>query len=66
MKKTPYREAIGSLMYIAITMCPDIVFTVSVLLQFLSNLGRVHWEAMKHIFKYLSGTKTLKLTYGSK
>jgi hypothetical protein len=66
MKKTPYREAIGSLMYIAIAMCPDIVFAVSALSQFLSNPGIAHWEAVKHVFKYLSGTKMLELTYSSK
>ena len=64
MKKTLYREAIGSLMYIAVAMRLDIAFTVSALLQFLSNPGRTHWEAVKHIFKYLSGTKMLELTYG--
>ena len=55
-----------SLIYIAVAMCPDIVFTVSALSEFLSNLGRVHWEAVKCIFKYLSGMKTLELTYSSK
>ena len=38
-----------SLIYIAVAMCPDIVFTVSALSKFLSNLGRVHWEAVKRI-----------------
>jgi hypothetical protein len=65
MKKTPYHEAIGSLMYVAIATCPDIVFAVSALSQFLSNPGTAHWEAVKHVFKYLSSTKTLEPTYGS-
>jgi hypothetical protein len=64
MKKTPYREAIGSLMYVAVATRPDIAFAVSALSQFLSNPGRAHWEAVKRVFKYLSGTKTLELTYG--
>jgi hypothetical protein len=66
MKKTLYREAIGSLMYVTVAMRPNIAFAVSALSQFLSNLGRAHWEAVKCIFKYLSGTKTLELTYSSK
>lgn len=37
MKNTPYREAIGSLMYIAVATRPDIAFAVSALSQFLSN-----------------------------
>jgi hypothetical protein len=64
MKKTPYCEAIGSLMYVAVATCPNIAFTISALSQFLSNLGRAHWEVVKHVFKYLSGMKTLELTYG--
>ena len=64
MQKTPYREAIGSLMYIAITTCPDIAFTVSALSQFLSNPGVAHWEAVKRAFRYLAGMKTYELTYG--
>jgi hypothetical protein len=62
MKKTPNHEAIGSLMYIVVAMCLDIAFTVSALSQFLSNLGRAHWEAVKCVFKYLSGMKMLELT----
>jgi hypothetical protein len=34
MKNTPYREAIGSLMYAAVATCPDIAFAVSTLSQF--------------------------------
>ena len=39
MLKVPYREAIGSLMYAVVATHPDITFTVSMLLQFLKNLG---------------------------
>jgi hypothetical protein len=42
MRKVPYREVIGSLMYAAIAMHPDITFAVSILSQFLDNLGEVH------------------------
>jgi hypothetical protein len=64
MKKMPYREAIGSLMYTSIATCPDITFTISTLSQFLENLGEAHWDVVKHIFHYLAGTKDLQLTYG--
>ena len=50
-------------MYIAVATCPDIVFAVSALLWFLNN----HWDAaVKKNFCYLSGTKMLQLTFGSK
>ena len=65
MKKTPYREAIGSLMYAAVATCPDITFAVSALSQFLENPGEVHWEAVKRVYRYLAGTKTHALIYGN-
>jgi hypothetical protein len=65
MKKTPYREAIGSLMYAAVATRPDISFAVSALSQFLENPGLLHWEAVKHVLCYLSSTKEHVLTYGN-
>jgi Reverse transcriptase (RNA-dependent DNA polymerase) len=53
----PYREAIGSLMYVAQGTRPDISFMVSFLAQFMQNPGRPHWEAVKRVFRYLKGTK---------
>ncbi len=47
MRKVPYREAIGSLMYASVTTHPDITFAISTLSQFLENPGEVHWEACK-------------------
>jgi hypothetical protein len=26
--------------------------------------GRAHWEQVKHVFCYLRGTRTLRITYG--
>ena len=64
MARIPYREAIGSLMYASVATCPDISFAVSTLSQFLENPGEAHWEAVKRIFRYLSGTRGHALTYG--
>ena len=64
MRNVPYREAIGSLMYTALGTCPDISFAVSFLTQFMQNPGRPHWEVLKHVFRYLKGTKDLKLIIG--
>jgi hypothetical protein len=64
MRAVPYREAVGSLNWVAVGTRPDITFVVGVLAQFLENLGQVHWEAMKRVFRYLQGTKNWKLTYG--
>ena len=64
MKKVPYINAVGSLMYLAITTCPDISYTVGVLARFNSNPGQKHWQAVKHLFWYLEGTINMKLVYG--
>jgi transposase InsO family protein len=64
MKKTPYREAIGSLMYASVATRPDITYAVSALSRFLDNPGSIHWEAAKRVLRYLSGTKDFTLTYG--
>lgn len=64
MRQVPYKEAIGSLMYAAMGTRPDIVFAVSTLAQYAQNPGWTHWEAVKHVFRYLQGTKGLLLVYG--
>lgn len=64
MKHVPYREAVGSLMHLAVGTRPDIAFAVSIVAQFGTNPGPIHWETVKRIFHYLAGTKKLALTYG--
>ena len=63
MARVPYWEAIGSLMYASVATRPDITFAVSTLSQFLDNPGEAHWEAVKRVYRYLSGTRDLALTY---
>ena len=55
---------IGSLMYLAIGTRPNIAYSVQRLAQFMQNPRPIHWTAVKHIFRYLKGTRTLGLTYG--
>lgn len=62
LRNTPYREAVGSLMYLAITTSPDIACSVSVS-QSLESLKQSDWQAVKRIFKYLYGTLSTKLLY---
>ena len=44
---------------------PDLAYAVGVVSRYISNPGRKHWEAVKHILKYLKGTKDARLTFGS-
>lgn len=63
MKKVPFKEAVGSLLYAAQATRPDIAFAVNLVSQFSMNPGRQHWEAVKRIMRYLRGTSDAKLTY---
>ena len=64
MKSIPYINAVGSLMYLAISSRPDIAYSVGVLARFNSNPGPLHWKAVKHLLRYLKGTMDIKLVYG--
>jgi hypothetical protein len=63
MSKVPYMSAVGALMYLAIGTRPDIMFTVGKLAQYNANPGPQHWQAVKHVMRYLQGTKDLRLTF---
>ncbi|CDO69616.1 hypothetical protein BN946_scf184851.g4 [Trametes cinnabarina] len=63
MSNVSYREAVGSLMYAVMGTRPDIAFAVTTLSQFMQNPGRTHWEAIKHVIRYLVGTRELWLIY---
>jgi hypothetical protein len=51
-------------MYAATSTCPDIAFSVAILSQFMRNPGRIHWEVVKDVIRYLNGTADLTLTLG--
>ena len=40
---------------------PDITYTVNKLCKYMSNPGPVHWQALKHLIRYLKGTMNLGL-----
>lgn len=63
MQSVPYKEAVGSLTYIAQATRPDIAFAVNMVSKFCSNPGRKHWEAVKRIIRYLKGTSGNRLEY---
>jgi hypothetical protein len=64
MQHIPYCKAVGSLMYTMLGTLPDILFMNTVVSKLASNPGMTHWEAVKQIYRYLSGTKDLWLMYG--
>lgn len=54
----PYREAVGSLMYLAVSTRPDISYAVGLVSRFLENPSKAHINAVKRILKYIKGTNT--------
>jgi hypothetical protein len=62
--RTPYRSLVGSLMYIAVAMRPDISYVVGRLSSFLDCYRPEHWEAAIRVVHYLKGTRTHILTLG--
>lgn len=59
----PYQEAVGCLLYCAITTRPDISYAVGQVAQFSNNPGRTHCEAIKRILAYLKGTISYGIRY---
>jgi len=59
----PYREAVGSLMYLAIGTRPDIAYAVSSVSQALEKPSQHDWLRVKRIFKYLKGTYQMGIVY---
>ena len=60
----PYSEAVGALIYLALTTRPDIAFAVSVVGRYAANPKEVHWSAIERIFKYLKRTRNLEMVLG--
>jgi hypothetical protein len=63
MSKVPYISAVGSLTYLAICTRPDIAYAVGTLARYNSNPSPIHWKAVKHLFRYLQGTKNYAIVY---
>ncbi|KAH9769014.1 hypothetical protein KPL71_011831 [Citrus sinensis] len=63
MRRVPYAEAVGSLMYAMLCTKPDICFAVGMVSRYQFNPGPQYWTAVKHIIKYLKRTKNYMLVY---
>ena len=61
--EVPYLNATGVLLYLAQCIRPDITFSVNLLARFSSAPTRRHWNVIKHLFRYLCGTKDLGLYF---
>ena len=57
-----YRDCIGSLIYLLSTRL-DLSFVVHKLAMFSANPGKVHFEGLVHLLRYIRDNKTLGLKY---
>jgi hypothetical protein len=62
-ENVPYRELIGTLIYLMLATRPDISWTVKELARFSHAPTKAHWKAAKRVLGYLKKTKDLKITY---
>ena len=58
-----YQEKVGSLLYTAIMIRPDVAYAASLLSQFLTNPGPEHFSAVNWTIRYLYRTHFLALQY---
>ncbi|XP_073121017.1 secreted RxLR effector protein 161-like [Henckelia pumila] len=63
MKKVPYSNAVGSIMYLIISTRSDITYGLSLVSRFMSKPSRDHWKAVQWLLRYLKGTSKLTLQY---
>ncbi|MEO0404432.1 MAG: reverse transcriptase domain-containing protein, partial [Bacteroidota bacterium] len=61
--KYPYRQAIGSLLFLARSTRPDICFPTVLMSSFSSGYNDNHWKQVVKILKYLKRTKGQKLIF---
>jgi hypothetical protein len=62
----PYCTIVGKCMYLSVCTRPDISYTVRELARFMSNYGEEHILALKHLLRYLQGTRSHGLVLGQK
>lgn len=62
-EQVPYREAIGSLMYLATAMRPDIAYAVTFAARAVEKPTKKDWNNVKRIFRYLRGTNNFSIKY---
>nr|GEV97802.1 retrotransposon protein, putative, Ty1-copia subclass [Tanacetum cinerariifolium] len=63
MSRVPYSSAVGSLMYAMVCTRPNLAHVVRVVSRYKHNLGKMHWEAVKCIIRYLKRTSKIGLSF---
>ncbi|CAN0097000.1 unnamed protein product [Ascophyllum nodosum] len=64
MRRIPYREEVGALMWAATMTRPNLLFAAHNQAKFCDDPGPVHWKAAIIALRYFWLTKDLGITYG--
>ncbi|KAH7858787.1 hypothetical protein Vadar_028059 [Vaccinium darrowii] len=62
---TKYRSIVGCLRYLVHTR-PDLAYSVGYVSRFMQEPHEEHYAAVKHILRYIAGTRSLGCFYGKK
>nr|KYP72062.1 Retrovirus-related Pol polyprotein from transposon TNT 1-94 [Cajanus cajan] len=55
MESVPYDSGVGSVMYDMVCCRLDLAYEINLVSKFIANLGQLHWNALKWLFRYLNG-----------
>lgn len=61
----PYRQVVGSLIYLMVATRPDISYTITKLSQYLDKPSLNHVTAAKRVLRYLKGTPDYALLFNT-
>jgi len=59
----PYREAVGSLMYLMVGTRPDLAFAIENVCRIVSCYGKEHCAAIKRVLRYVKGSMDKGLVF---
>jgi hypothetical protein len=59
----PYRQLVGSLLYVSNGSRPDICASVSALSQYLDKAQDMHWREAIRVLRYIKGSKRVSLAF---
>lgn len=63
MMNIPYLQTINSVMYAIVCTMPNLAFAISVLSKFMTNLERLHLEALKWLWRCWKGFTNIGLVF---
>ncbi|KAI5748286.1 hypothetical protein M8J77_023876 [Diaphorina citri] len=61
--KRPYRELIGSIMYLMLATRPDLSFCINFFSRYQNNYCEQLWQSLKRVLRYIKGTRDFGLIY---